>query len=40
MLEGSAVFGPKNTFYQFNEGQTHFGIPRGAKKSLALNEPK
>ena len=30
----------KNILYQFIEGQTHFGMPRGAKVSLALNEPK
>ena len=24
----------------FIEGQTHFGMPRGAKLSLALNEPE
>ena len=27
----------KNVLYQFIEGQTHFGMPRGAKMSLALN---
>jgi hypothetical protein len=26
--------------YLFVEGQTHFGMPRGAKMSLALNEQK
>ena len=26
--------------YNCSEGQTDFGIPRGAKMSLALNEPK
>ena len=32
--------GMKNNLYQFSEGQTHFGMPRGATLSLALNEPK
>ena len=26
--------------YQFIEGQAHFGMPRGAQMSMALNEPK
>jgi hypothetical protein len=26
--------------YQFIEGQTHFGMPRGAKTILTLNELK
>ena len=30
----------KNIPYQFIEGQTHFGMPRGAKLSLALNGPE
>ena len=30
----------KNILYRFIEGQTHFGMPRGAKTSLALNDPK
>jgi len=29
----------KNILYGFNEGQTHFDMPRGAKMSLILNEP-
>ena len=28
----------KNVLYWFIEGQIHFGKPRGAKMSLALNE--
>ena len=30
----------KNILYRFIEGQTHFGKPRGAEMSLALNRPK
>ena len=30
----------RNTLNQFSEGQTHFGMPKGAKMSLALNEAK
>ena len=30
----------KNILYRFIEGQTHFGMPGGAKVSLALNESK
>ena len=30
----------KNILYLFIKGQTHFGVPRGAKMSLVLNEPK
>ena len=30
----------KSILYQFIEGQTHFGMPRDAKRRLALNEPK
>ena len=30
----------KNNLYRFIEDQTHFGMPRGAKMSLALDEPK
>ncbi len=30
----------KNILSRFIEGQTHFGMPRGAKLSLTLNEPK
>ena len=30
----------QKTFYDwFIEGQTHFGMPRGAKISLVLNKP-
>ena len=31
-------FEQKNILYWFIEGQSHFGLPRGAKISLALNE--
>lgn len=40
MFEGSADVSTKKNLYWFNEGQTHLGRPGGAKKSLALNEPK
>jgi hypothetical protein len=30
----------KNILYRFIAAQTHFGMPRGAQMSLALNEPK
>ena len=30
----------QNILYWFIDGQTHFGIPRDAKWSLTLNEPK
>ena len=30
----------RRTFYWFIESQTHFGMPKGAKMSLALNKPK
>ena len=30
----------KNILYLLNEGQTHFGMPRGAKMSLNLTELK
>ena len=30
----------KDILYWFIEGQTHIGMPRGAKMNLALNEPK
>ena len=30
----------KDILYWFVEGQTYFGMPRGAKMSLALNELK
>jgi hypothetical protein len=29
----------ENILYRFMEGQAHFGMPRGAKMSLALHEP-
>jgi hypothetical protein len=29
----------KNILYRFMKGQTHFGMPKGAKMSLALHEP-
>ena len=30
----------KNILYQFIAGRTHFTMPRGARITLALNEPK
>ena len=30
----------KNILYRFIKGQTHYGMSRGAKLSLALNESK
>ena len=30
----------KNIPYWFIEGHTHWGVPRGARMSLILNEPK
>ena len=30
----------KNILYQFIKDQTHVGMPRGAKMSMALAEPK
>jgi hypothetical protein len=30
----------KNILHWFNEGCAQFGMPRGAKLHLALNEPK
>jgi hypothetical protein len=38
MLGGSVEVHMKNILYQFIEGQTHFGMPKGAKMSLTLNE--
>jgi hypothetical protein len=35
MLGGSVEVGMKNNLYQFSEGQTHLGMPRGATLSLA-----
>ena len=29
----------RNILHRYVESQTHFGMPRGAKMSLALNEP-
>jgi hypothetical protein len=39
MLGGTVEIRRKNILYQVIEGQTHFGMPRGAKMSLALHEP-
>lgn len=33
-------FDRRSFLCQFVEGQTHFGMSRGAKNELALNEPK
>ena len=38
MLGGSMEVWTKNILYRFIEDQTRFGMPRGAKMSLALNE--
>ena len=38
MLRGGGLM--KNILHRFIVSQTHFGMPRGAKMSLALNEPK
>jgi hypothetical protein len=40
MLGGSEEVQTKNILHQFIGGQTHLGMPKGAKISLALNEPK
>ena len=40
MLGVSVEVRMKNILYQFMEGQPRLGLPRGAKMSLALNEPK
>ena len=41
MLGGSHVeVRSQNSLYQFIEGQYNFGIPRGVRMSLALNELK
>ena len=41
MLGGSHVeVRSQNSLYQFIHGQYYFGIPRGVRMSLALNEPK
>ena len=39
MRGGSVEVWTKNILYQFMKGQTHFGMQRGAKMSLALHEP-
>ena len=39
MRGGSVEVWTKNILYRFMEGQTHFGMPRGVKMSLALHEP-
>jgi hypothetical protein len=38
MLEGIVEVSSKNILYWLIEVQTHVGMPRGAKMSLALNE--
>jgi hypothetical protein len=38
MFDKFLVSAMKNILYQFIEGQSHFGMPRGAKMSLALHE--
>ena len=40
ILGGSVEVWMKDILYWFIEGQTYFGMPRGAKMSLALNELK
>ena len=40
MLGSSVEVWTKNILYRFIEGQTHFGMPRGDKMSLALNKAK
>jgi hypothetical protein len=40
MLEGSVEVCTKSVLYWIIEGQTNFGMPRGAKVSLALNVPQ
>ena len=39
MLGGSLEVRTKKFLHWFDEGQTHFGIPRVANVSLALNAP-
>lgn len=34
------IMSTKNIHYRFIEGETHFAMPRGAKKSLAISEPQ
>jgi hypothetical protein len=36
VLGGSVVVWTKSMLYWFSEGQTHFGMPRGAKTSLSF----
>ena len=38
MFDNFLVRAMKNILYQFIEGQSHFGMPRGARMSLALHE--
>ena len=38
MLEGSVELCPKNILIWVMKGQTHFGMPRGAKMSIAINQ--
>jgi hypothetical protein len=38
MFDKFLVSAMKNILYQVIEGQSHFGMPRGAKMSLALHE--
>ena len=40
MFGGSVEVWLKNILYWFIMGETHFGMPRGAERSLALNEPR
>jgi hypothetical protein len=40
MLEGSVELCTKNILIWVMKGQTHFGMPRGAKMSMAINETK
>ena len=40
MLEGRVEDWMKNILYQFIKDQTHVGMPRGPKMSMALAEPK
>lgn len=40
MLEGSVELCMKNILVSVMKGQTHFGKPRAAKMSMAINETK
>ena len=40
MLRGRVNVCMTNILYQFIEDQSHFGMPKGAKMSLALDVPK